>query len=750
MQRRCAREARGSSRWEHALTDSVEIRVGPPILAVHADEQFLVCAQDATIAPATQQGYFCVDTRLVSNFELTLSGKPPTLLNSAIVQPFSARHEFVNQEVATSGGVITGGTLHVRLDRTIHHGIHEDYELTNYASDAVELALELRFESDFADLFDVKEQRLVGRGSRESRWDSEARTLTTSYRNDDFERGLRLQVQKQGSEPEYANGQLSFRIRLEPKEHWHTCLLWVPLGVAEQAEGPVEACHALLTGDPQLAKRRREWRSRVTRIETNDTSLNAVIGRAVDDLGSLRMRRVDKDAAAHGGDGIEEMVPAAGIPWFVSLFGRDALVVSLQTLALSPGLTAGSLQALAELQGDRYDDRHDLQPGKVEHELRHGELAHFNLIPQTPYYGTHDATTLYVWSAGELWRWTADRALIERLRPHVERALHWIDVDGDCDGDGLQEYKTRAGDWGYYNQSWKDSGDGIVGADGSSAELPIATCEMQGYVVAAKRAWADTIEQAFGAASRAAQLREEADRLAEAIEERFWWEAEGCYYLGLDGRKRPIESVASNQGHLLWSEAVTSDRGARVVTRLLEADMWSGWGVRTLSAAHVSYNPLSYQLGSVWPHDNAILAHGFARYGHADEAGQIGRALFDAAERFQYRRFPEVYAGLARDEASFPVQYLGANVPQAWASGAVIHLLSAFLGLEPDAANQRLAVRPALPDWLDEIVLTNLRVGDASVDLRVTRDHVSIERQSGEVDVCSGPHTRPASRTPTQ
>ena len=720
------------------MTGSVEIRVGPPSLTVHADEQFLVCAPDGTIAAGEQQGYFSVDTRLVSGYELTLSRTPPTLLNSAVVQPFSARHEFVNAETETSGGVIAGGTLHLRLDRTIHHGLHEDYDVTNYASEAVEFELELRFEGDFADLFDVKEHRLVRRGSLESRWDRQARTLMTSYRHGDFKRGLRLRVQKQGSEPEYANGQLSFRIRLEPKEGWHTCLLWVPFGVAEQEGGPIEACHALLTGHPELAKRRREWRARVTRIKTNDSGVNAVVERALDDLGSLRMRRVDKDAAAHGGDGIEEMVPAAGIPWFVSLFGRDALVVSLQTLPLSPGLAAGSLQALAALQGDRYDDRHDLQPGKIEHEFRHGELAHFQLVPQTPYYGSHDATTLYVWAAAELWRWTANRALLERLRPHVERALGWIDTDGDSDGDGLQEYKTRAGDWGYYNQSWKDAGDGIVNADGSNGELPIATCELQGYVVAAKRGWANTLEQAFDDAPGAALLREQADRLAEAIEQRFWWEAEGCYYLGLDGRNRPIASVASNQGHLLWAQAITGDRAARVVTRLLESDMWSGWGVRTLSAAHVAYNPLSYQLGSVWPHDNAILARGFCRYGRGAEAAQIARALFDAAGRFQYRRLPEVYGGLARDAGSFPVQYLGANVPQAWASGAVIHLLTALLGLEPDAANKHLELRPALPDWLDKVELGNLRVGDASVDLRVTRDGVSVQDRRGDLDVSAG------------
>lgn len=428
----------------------MEIRVDPPSLTIHADDQFLVCARDGQVAPDAQHGYFCADTRLVSDYELTLSKRSPKLLNSAVVQPFSARHEFVNAELTTSGGLIDAGTLHLRLDRTIHNGIHEDYDLTSFASQAVDFELELRVESDFADLFDVKQRRIVRRGSLESCWDGDTRTLTTSYRHGDFGRGLRLPVREQEAEAEYANGLLSFRIRLEPHESWHTCLFWVPFGVSEKARRPIENCHALLTGDPELAMRQRDWRARVTRITTTDSVVNVVVERAVDDLGVLRLRSVDENAVARGGDEVEEMVPSAG----------DALVVSLQTLSLSPGLAAGSLRALAALQGDRYDDRRDLQPGKVEHEFRHGELAHFELIPQTPYYGSHDATALYIWAAAELWRWTADRALRTSLRPNVERALQWIDTDGDLDRDGLQEYKTRAGGWGYYNQSWKDSGDG--------------------------------------------------------------------------------------------------------------------------------------------------------------------------------------------------------------------------------------------------------------------------------------------------
>lgn len=713
----------------------MDIRVGPPNLTIHADEQFLVCAADATIQADYRQGYFSVDTRIASTYQLALADTPPTLLNSAVITPFSARHEFTNAEMFTRAGTLAASQVHLRLDRVIHHGLHEDYDLTNYSPDVVEFDLELRIEGDYADLFDVKAGRFARRGSLKTTWIADERALTTTYRHDDFHRGLRLHAQKHDSEPQFANGLLSFPIRLEPKQSWHTCLLWVPLDAAEQADGPITQCHALADGDPKLARRRRGWRQRATTIHASDPAIDTIIQRAIDDLGALRMQRHDKDATAHTDDGVGQMVPAAGIPWFVALFGRDALVVSLQTLMLAPGLTMGSLQALAPLQGDHYDDRRDLQPGKIEHEYRHGELAHFGRIPQTPYYGTHDATTLYVWAAAEAWRWTADRDLLLRLRPNVERALEWIDRDGDQDGDGLQEYQTRAGDWGYYNQSWKDSGIAIINADGTNAQLPIATCELQGYVVAAKRAWATVLEQAFDEPEPAAALHDQAERLAEAIDQRFWWDAEATYYLGLDGNKRPIESVASNPGHLLWADAVPPTKAASVVRRLLEDDMWSGWGVRTLSSNHAGYNPHSYQRGSVWPHDNAIIANGFAHYGHHAQAGQIARGLLDAAQRFQHARLPEVFAGLPRDEADFPVQYLGANVPQAWASGAIIHLIQALLGIQPDAPNKRLRLRPQLPDWLPHIQLSNLHVGDATIDLRITNRDVNVQRQHGDLDI---------------
>jgi glycogen debranching enzyme len=724
----------------------MEVQVGPEAITIHADDEVVVCTPDSRMSSTKEEGYFARDTRFVSGYRLKLGRVAPLLLNSAAVQPFSSRFEFTNPDLVTVDGIVPSEKLHLRVDRHVGHGVHEDFDIVNYGHDPVALGFEVSYESDFADLFDVKAHQLVRRGMLQSEWDQVQGRLTTTYRHGDFRRALELRVDKSGSPPQFANGGILFRLELEPRQAWHTCILWVPMIDDEPVRSPPAVCSDLLGLDNEHVQARRRWVEHSTRIVTSDPSVSGVVAQAVDDLSSLRMHMHDDLAAAGHShpdteqDDIDAWVPAAGVPWFVSLFGRDSLVVSLQTLPLSPRFALGSLHALAHLQADFYDDGRDMQPGKVEHEVRHGELAHFHLIPHTPYYGTHEATTFFVWTAAQAWRWHGDRTVLDDLRPNVERALSWIDTDGDSDGDGLQEYKTRAGEAGYYNQGWKDATDGIPDADGTSSSLPIALCEHQAYVVAAKRAWADVVEEAWGESAAVARLREEATRLAALLEERFWWEEEGTYYLGLDGAKQPIKSVASNPGHLLWAGAITPDRAARVRDRLLAEDMWSGWGIRTLSAQHPAYNPFSYQLGSVWPHDNAICAAGFRRYGLDASAAQVARAIFDASDRFRSRRLPELFSGLPRDPGGFPVQYLGANVPQAWAAGAVVHFISSLLGVQADAPHRRLVLRPWLPPWLDEVRLENLRVGDAVVDLRVHRladggHGIDVERQQGELEV---------------
>ena len=697
----------------------MEIRVGPPTVTIHADDQFCVCAANAEMSSTSEQGYFAADTRLVSGYRVKLGRERPVLLNSAAVSHHCARFEFTNPAMRQAGGSpLAENCLHLRLDRTIGDGLHEDYEITSYSRDPVEIDLEISIESDFADLFDVKSHQPLLRGTLHSTWDS--RRLTVGYQNGSFARSLVIEPAKCDAPAGYANGGLLFRVTLGPRERWHACLLWRP-GFDGSRGVPPGRCHDLL-GDTEQHELKRDWVSRATTFTTSSPVVTQTVAQAVDDLAGLRMHRHDPSAAG-AGESADSWVPAAGVPWFVSLFGRDSLIVSLQTLALSPRFAVGSLNALAALQADCYDDARDAQPGKISHEIRHGELAALKLIPHTPYYGTHEATTLYVLVAAAAWRWHADRQALDRVRPNVERALAWIDNDGDIDGDGLQEYKTRA-PHGYYNQAWKDAGDAILYSDGEMAALPLALCEVQGLVVMAKRAWADVLDEVYGDAAGASRLRDQAARLAELIETKFWWDAEGTYYLGLDGAKRPIRSVTSNPGQLLWTGAVDAGRAALVARRLLADDMWSGWGIRTLSDRHVAYNPFSYQLGSVWPHDNALIAAGFRRYGLDAEAAVVARGLFDAAERFSSRRLPELFAGLPRDDGAFPVQYLGANVPQAWASGAVIHLLAILLGLDADAtdaAGPVVRLRPALPDWLTQIRLDGLTVGTASVDLQVTR-----------------------------
>jgi glycogen debranching enzyme len=716
----------------------MEPGVTPDGLTLHVDDEVLVCDRDATVPAGTERGYIVRDTRLVSGYRLYLGGLAPVLLEGAAAEPFSARFEFTNPTLVTAWGQIDANTLHLRVDRTVGGGVHEDYDVTNYSGSAVELDLEVHVECDFADLFDLREHAVRRRGIMQSTWDETEALLVTTYRNEQFVRALELAVERSDSPAEFANGSLIFRLQLAPGAQWHTCLKWLPR--LPDRRRPTSACHALLDGTDAHRSARDDWVSHVTRIRASDAMLTVTIARSVEDLSSLRMspaRGAGTEPALR--DDRDAWVPAAGVPWFVTLFGRDSLIVSLQTLMLSPRFALATLRALAELQGTTTDDERDLQPGKIEHEIRHGELAQLGLIPHTPYYGTHDATTLYVLTAAEAWRWHGDRAALEAVRPNVERALEWIDRFGDSDGDGLQEYATRSSR-GYYNQGWKDAEDAVLDAKGIKAPLPIALCEHQGYVVAAKRAWADVLESALSDDVAAGRLRSEADRLAELIEERFWWESEGTYYLGLDGHKRPIETVASNPAHLLWSAAIEPDRARRVAHRMLQPDMFSGWGIRTLASSHKAYNPFAYHLGTVWPHDNAIAAAGFRRYGLDNEAVRVAEGIFDAAQGFSGCRLPELFAGLARDEGGFPVPYLGANVPQAWAAGAVVHLITTLLGLSVDAAQGKVTLDPFLPERLDEIRLENLRVDDASVDLRITREangkhELDVHQRVGRLDV---------------
>jgi glycogen debranching enzyme len=366
------------------------------------------------------------------------------------------------------------------------------------------------------------------------------------------------------------------------------------------------------------------------------------------------------------------------------------------------------------------DDYRDAEPGKILHELRYGELAHFKLIPHTPYYGTADATPLYLIALHSAWRATGDRALIEHHLPNAEACLTWIDAYGDRDGDGFQEYETRS-PAGYENMGWKDSGDAVMYPDGTLVRGPKALCELQGYVYDAWLRMAEIYDE-LGNGVSAVALRKKAAVLFKKFNDAFWDEESGIYAFALDGEKKKVLSVASNAGHCLWSGIVAPERAGAVVKRLMRDDMRSGWGIRTLSADHPSFNPYNYQTGAVWPHDNALIALGMRRYGFAAEAAAVAREISGAAGHFLLNQLPELYAGLQRNPGSFPIQYLGANVPQAWAAGTPFMLLEAMLGLQQDAPRGKLYVDPALPAWLPDVTLTDLRLGQERFEIRFWRD----------------------------
>jgi glycogen debranching enzyme len=688
----------------------LEVQVGPPLVTINRGNTFLVTELDGSITDATDQGLFSSDTRYISRYQLYVDGYRWTLLNSGAISYCASRAYLTNPLVETRRGSLAGGVLGLSVGRTAGEGIHEDIDIRNYSQERASFNLELLIRSDFADIFEVKEKKFVRKGHIETVWSQELQELANCYSHEDFHRSLLVRIKRCPSKAGYGNGRINFAVVLEPGASWHSCWFFHVVEGGRPRSVP-RSCISD-TAKSSATRDLDRWKEATTQITTSNEDFYRLYRQSVEDMAALRLNHQDGDK--------QELLIAAGVPWFVTIFGRDSLIVSLQNMIVYPEFARGTLEILAKLQATETDDYRDAEPGKIPHELRSGELAHFKLIPHTPYYGTADATILYLITLHEAWKWLGDDLLFPHYKEVATKCLEWIDRYGDRDGDGFQEYQTRS-KHGYENMGWKDAGDSVMYPDGSPVKGPKALCELQGYVYNAKLRVAEGAEH-LGESELADRLRREAAQLQERFEEQFWCEDIGYYAYALDGDKKQVKTIASNAGHLLWSGIVRPERAARVVQRLLEPDMWSGWGIRTLSEQNPAFNPFSYQNGSVWPHDNGIIAMGFRRYGFAEEAARIARDISEAASYFMYYRLPELYAGMKRELGSFPVQYLGANVPQAWAAGSVFHLLRAMLGLEADAQKKTLTVDPALPHWLRDITLRKLRVGKAMVDIRFWRE----------------------------
>jgi glycogen debranching enzyme len=694
-----------------------KIQIGPPQISIHHGQTVLITDPDGQMSWPTARGLYFLDTRVVSSWTVYANGESWELLNGGPVTYYAAHIYLTNRSIATENGVIPPRALGFKIGRWIHGGMHEDLDITNNSMKPVKFQLEIAIRCDFADLFEVKSGNIVRRGRIATEWSEARQELSTVYSNRDFSRAVIISARGSPKKAVYANGRLSFEVALEPGEAWHTCLLYMLKDCDKPSAPPDE--HAKHHHTSRHAETVEEWLQTVAKIETSNEEFYRLFRRSLEDMAALRLPLKDTDHIV--------FMPSAGLPWFIAPFGRDSLIVSLQNMLINPEFARGSLGILGSLQAKTDDPFRDAEPGKICHELRYGELAHFKLIPHTPYYGTADATPLYLITLHAAWRATGDQGLLERHLETAEGCLSWIDNYGDRDGDGFQEYQTRS-PVGYENMAWKDSEDCVVYPDGSLVKGPKALCELQGYVYDAWVRMAEVFDT-LGKYDRAAELRKKAADLFERFNAAFWDDELGFYAYALDGDKKKVLTVASNAGHCLWSGIVPRERAKIVVERLMAPDMWTGWGIRTLSAGNPAFNPYNYQTGSVWPHDNGIIAAGFKRYGFGAEAGRIAHDISMAASHFLLNQLPELYTAFQRDEMTFPVQYIGANVPQAWAAGSIFMLTQAMLGFLPDAPRSKLYVDPMLPEWLPDLTIRGLRVGKHKFDIRFWRDGERTEFQ---------------------
>jgi glycogen debranching enzyme len=706
-------------------------------------------------------GLYQGDTRVLSLYELRLNGTRPVVLRAGAAAGYRSTIQLTNPDLFhsptgsddSSEMVLRRHSLGVVRERVMSGGLRERVTVHNFTTAPERARITLRLDADYADIFEVRGFVRDQRGDRLPN-EGDGGRVGFGYRGLDgrswrtniaITPGMALLAPSAQVTPtgELADGEQD-PIESLPAEG--AVLLEVdwtlPPGAERTLEmriwGEVEekgrhrsaraAAEPPQMDDQAPSAMHRAWRSSSASIETSHLFARRAIERALADL-----RLLINDGPAEG-----ERYVAAGVPWFSCLFGRDSLITALQTLAIRPQVAQDTLAILARLQSTTTDDWRDAQPGKILHELRAGELARTGEIPHTPYFGTVDATPLWLVLLDEYHRWTGDDQLVEALWPNALACLRWMDEEGDADGDGFIEYE-RHSRRGLVNQGWKDSADSVRMRDGTLAAAPIALVEVQGYAYAARRGLA-RLARLRGDVDLAQREEKAAERLREQFEAAFWMEEAGTYALALDANKKQVDAICSNAGHALWSGIASPERAASVARALTGPGMWSGWGIRTLSVDSIGYNPIGYHLGTIWPHDNGIIAAGFARYGLHDEARRVAGALLESTTHFRESRLPELFCGFSRDSSPLPVPYPVACSPQAWAAGSVFHLVSSMLGMRPNALEKRLElVRPALPDWLPDLRIHNLRVGSALVDLRFGGEggSISVEvlRRSGELDV---------------
>ncbi|MDQ1494525.1 MAG: hypothetical protein QOG69_1008 [Actinomycetota bacterium] len=686
-----------TSAWTFAGESPSPVSPGGPIasggpVTLVEESSFCLSGRGGDIHPGTVQGLFVLDTRLISCLELTLDGVSPEPLAVSTEQPFAA--SFVARVRRPDQASPYESPLLVIRRRYVGSGMRDDVAIRNHNRYAVSVRMRLDVHADFADLFAVKEGRSADQlATHDVRVDGFALILAQTNTH-----GLkRTATVRFAGAPTLDTGGATWDITVPAGGEWATCLD-VSLRLGERAIPARYTCGQPVA-ESAAYHRIEAWRRSVPMLDTDDTALQEAVERSLEDLGSLRL--FDPEDASR-------VSVAAGAPWFMAVFGRDSLITAYMSLIADPDLALGVLQTLARFQGTKVDQLTEEEPGRILHEMRFGSATTDALRGAEIYYGTVDATPLFVVLLGELRRWGLAREAVDQLLPHADRALEWIELYGDRDGDGFVEY-DRMTPVGLLNQGWKDSWDGVPFADGSQPKPPIALAEVQGYVYGAYLA-RSYFAQETGDDAMHAHYRDKAAALKERFNEAFWMPEQGYFAMALDGDKRPVDGIGSNVGHCLWSGIVDVDKAASVAKRLLSPELFSGWGVRTLATSMATYDPMSYHCGSVWPHDNAFIASGLMRYGFVEEAHQIIRGILDAAEA-SGGRLPELFSGMSRSDVAVPVSYPASCSPQAWAAATPLQFLRLLLRLDPWIPHGRIWLDPILPAGVDELTVSRIPVG---------------------------------------
>jgi glycogen debranching enzyme len=664
---------------------------------------FCICTANGDLGAMGPLGVYFRDTRILSRWDLTVDGEQPEQLAAMTPEPYRAT--FLGRLARRTGKTDTN--LLVERERRVGNGLREDIVIENPGAETSACAVTITVEADFADLFEVKDGRIQASGERSAQVHDEWLLLEQEFRGS--HRGAVVDapgaIVVGGASLSQSAGLLRYDVVVPPRSRWAASLLVRPVIDREEIEASFPLDRPLRESVPAL--RHERWQASTPIATSGHEGLQRVLRRSQEDLGALRIFDREDPSLA---------VVAAGAPWFMALFGRDSLLTAYMSLPIDRTLAHGTLRVLARHQGQHSDPLTEEEPGRILHEVRLGVESGLSLGGGSTYYGSSDATPLFVVVLGELARWGAEPERVQELLPHADRALQWVDEYGDRDGDGFVEYK-RATDRGLRNQGWKDSWDGITFADGSVAEPPIALCEVQGYVYDAFRTRAWLAQQAGDDAARQRWSDRAAD-LKQAFNERFWLPDRGWYALALDGDKRPVDSCASNMGHCLWSGIVDTDKAPQVVEHLMSHEMFTGWGVRTLADKMGAYDPVSYHNGSVWPHDNALVVAGLMRYGFVEEAQRISEALLGAARHFG-GRLPELFCGFARDDYPEPVPYPTSCSPQAWAAATPVHLVRTLLRFDPSLPQGKLWVAPVLPAAFTPWRVDGVALGQGRIDLEV-------------------------------